>query len=54
MNSPNINATLQVPLVVRLEGTNVDAGKQILKSSGLKIVAADDLDDAAKKAVAAL
>ena len=43
-----------MPLVVRLEGTNVDAGKQILKGSSLKIVAADDLDDAAKKAVATL
>jgi succinyl-CoA synthetase beta subunit len=43
---------LQVPLVVRLEGTNVDLGKQILASSGLAIVAADDLGDAAKKIVA--
>ena len=46
-----VNVT--VPLVVRLEGTNVDAGKDILKSSGINIIAADDLDDAAKKAVAA-
>ena len=45
---------LKVPLVVRLEGTNVEAGKAILRSSGLNIIAADDLDDAAKKAVAAL
>uniref|UniRef100_A0A7S0X6F0 Succinate--CoA ligase [ADP-forming] subunit beta, mitochondrial n=1 Tax=Mantoniella antarctica TaxID=81844 RepID=A0A7S0X6F0_9CHLO len=45
---------IKVPLVVRLEGTNVEAGKEILKSSGLNIIAADDLDDAAKKAVAAL
>jgi len=44
---------LQVPLVVRLEGTNVDRGKQILASSGLKITPADDLTDAAKKVVAA-
>jgi succinyl-CoA synthetase beta subunit len=43
---------LQVPLVVRLEGTNVDLGKQILAGSGLAIVAADDLGDAAKKIVA--
>lgn len=45
---------INVPLVVRLEGTNVDAGKAILKGSPLKIIAADDLDDAAVKAVAAL
>ncbi|MFM1815431.1 MAG: succinyl-CoA synthetase, beta subunit [Pseudomonadota bacterium] len=40
---------LQVPLVVRLEGTNVDLGKKILNDSGLNVVAADDLADAAKK-----
>jgi succinyl-CoA synthetase beta subunit len=45
---------LKVPLVVRLAGTNVDKGKEVLKNSGVKIIAADDLDDAAKKAVAAL
>lgn len=45
---------VKVPLVVRLEGTHVDKGRAILKSSGLTIIAADDLDDAAKKAVAAL
>ena len=45
---------IQVPLIVRLEGTNVEAGKEILKQSGMDIIAADDLDDAAKKAVAAL
>lgn len=45
---------VQVPLIVRLEGTNVMEGKQIIKDSGLKIVTADDLDDAAKKAVASL
>jgi succinyl-CoA synthetase beta subunit len=44
---------LKVPLVVRLEGTNVKQGKQILAASGLKIIAADDLGDAAVKAVAA-
>ena len=45
---------VNVPLIVRLEGTNVDKGKEILRSSGLAIIAADDLDDAAKKAVASL
>jgi len=44
---------LHVPLVVRLEGTNVEAGKRILKESGLPIVSADNLRDAAEKAVAA-
>jgi succinyl-CoA synthetase beta subunit len=44
---------LSIPLVVRLEGTNVALGKQILAKSDLKIVAADDLGDAAQKAVAA-
>jgi len=44
---------LTVPLVVRLEGTNVEIGKQILSDSGLPITAADDLYDAAQKAVAA-
>ncbi|MET0155549.1 MAG: ADP-forming succinate--CoA ligase subunit beta [Rickettsiales bacterium] len=45
---------LNVPLVVRLEGTNVDKGKKLLKDSGLNIIAADDLEDAAEKAVAAI
>jgi succinyl-CoA synthetase beta subunit len=44
---------LTVPLVVRLEGTNVDRGRAILEHSGLPIVTARDLDDAAKKACAA-
>ena len=44
---------LSVPLVVRLEGTNVEKGKQLLKESGLTLIAADDLADAAKKVVAA-
>ncbi|MBA3272702.1 MAG: ADP-forming succinate--CoA ligase subunit beta [Chthoniobacterales bacterium] len=44
---------LPVPLVVRLEGTNVDAGKKILAESGLALTTADDLADAAQKAVAA-
>ncbi|QNE05531.1 ADP-forming succinate--CoA ligase subunit beta [Croceicoccus marinus] len=43
---------LQVPLVVRLEGTNVEKGKDILANSGLPIVPADDLGDAAQKIVA--
>ena len=43
---------LSVPLVVRLEGTNVEAGKKILSTSGLPIVTADNLDDAAQKVVA--
>jgi succinyl-CoA synthetase beta subunit len=43
---------LSVPLVVRLEGTNVELGKDILANSGLPIVAADDLGDAARKIVA--
>jgi len=45
---------LKVPLVVRLEGTNVDAGKQIIRSSGLNVVPADNLDDAAQKIVKAV
>jgi succinyl-CoA synthetase beta subunit len=45
---------LQVPLVVRLEGTNVNEGKALLRNSGLAITPADDLGDAARKAVAAL
>ena len=45
---------LKIPLVVRLEGTNVDAGKDIINNSGLAITSADDLDDAAQKAVAAM
>ncbi len=46
--------SLTVPLVVRLEGTNVDMGKKILQESGLKILSADDLGDAAEKVVAAV
>lgn len=45
---------LHVPLVVRLEGTNVELGKKILNESKLKITAANDLGDAAKKAVASV
>ena len=45
---------LNVPLVVRLEGTNVDLGKQIMRDSGLPIIPADDLADAAGKIVHAV
>jgi succinyl-CoA synthetase beta subunit len=45
---------LQVPLVVRLEGTNVELGKKILRESGLNVIPADDLDDAAQKVVKAV
>jgi succinyl-CoA synthetase beta subunit len=44
---------LSVPLVVRLEGTNVEAGKKLIADSGLAVIAADDLADAARKAVKA-
>ena len=47
------NLDLKIPVVVRLEGTNVQKGKEILKKSGLAIIAADDLEDAAAKSVAA-
>lgn len=49
-----LQVKLQVPLVVRLEGTNVELGKKLLQNSGIKLTTADDLDDAAKKAVATL
>jgi succinyl-CoA synthetase beta subunit len=45
---------LKVPLVVRLEGTNVEAGKKIISQSGLNVLSADDLDDAAQKIVKAV
>jgi succinyl-CoA synthetase beta subunit len=45
---------LKVPLVVRLEGTNVELGKAILNKSGLNVISADDLDDAAQKIVKAV
>jgi len=45
---------LKVPLVVRLEGTNVEAGKKIISQSGLNVLPADDLDDAAQKIVKAV
>ena len=45
---------VEVPLIVRLEGTNVARGKEILASSGINVISADDLDDAACKAVASI
>ncbi len=45
---------LEVPLVVRLEGTNVDLGKKLINDSGLNVITADDLGDAAQKIVAAV
>jgi succinyl-CoA synthetase beta subunit len=45
---------LRVPLVVRLEGTNVDLGKKIIRESNLNVLPADDLDDAAQKIVKAV
>ena len=46
--------SLDVPLVVRLEGTNVEQGKEIMANSGLPIIPADNLNDAAEKIVAAV
>jgi succinyl-CoA synthetase beta subunit len=45
---------MKVPLVVRLEGTNVEKGKEILAASNMNLIAASDLDDAATKAVASI
>jgi succinyl-CoA synthetase beta subunit len=45
---------LQAPLVVRLEGTNVELGKKIIRESGLNVISADNLDDAAQKIVKAV
>jgi succinyl-CoA synthetase beta subunit len=45
--------SLKVPLVVRLEGTNVDLGKKILAESGLPIISGNNMADAAQKVVAA-
>jgi succinyl-CoA synthetase beta subunit len=45
---------IKVPLVVRLAGTNFEEGKKILENSGLKIISANDLADAAKKVVEAI
>jgi succinyl-CoA synthetase beta subunit len=45
---------LTVPLVVRLEGTNVEKGKEIIRNSGLNVIAAEDLKDGAQKIVKAV
>jgi len=45
--------SLNVPLVVRMKGTNEDLGKKMLAESGLPIIAADTMEDAARKVVAA-
>jgi len=45
---------VKIPLVVRLQGTNVDKGRKILNESGLNIISAEHMDDAAKKAVQAV
>ena len=45
---------VKIPVVVRLEGTNVEKGRELLANSGLKITPATDLNDAAQKAVAAV
>jgi succinyl-CoA synthetase beta subunit len=45
---------LSVPLVVRMKGTNEDLGKQMLQASGLPIISADNMGDAAQKIVAAI
>ena len=45
---------INVPLVVRLAGTNFIEGKEILDNSGLKLISADNLDDAAQKVVEAI
>jgi len=44
---------VKVPVIVRLEGTNADQGRELLATSGLAIIAANDLNDAARQAVAA-
>ncbi len=46
--------SLNVPLVIRLEGTNVELGKKIIKESGLNVISGDDLEDAATKIVKAV
>ena len=45
---------LSIPLVVRMEGTNVEQGKQILKDSGIKVISASDMADAARRIVEAI
>ena len=53
-NLNQLKVKLKVPLVVRLAGTNFEEGKKILQNSNLKIISADNLDDAAKKIVEAI
>ena len=45
---------INVPLVVRLAGTNVEMGKKMLNDSGLELIAADDMDDGARKVITAV
>ena len=45
---------INVPLIVRLAGTNVKLGKKMLNESGLELIAADDMDDGARKVIAAV
>ena len=45
---------MNVPLIVRLAGTNVELGKKMLSESGLDLIPADDMDDGAKKAIKAI
>jgi succinyl-CoA synthetase beta subunit len=45
---------LKLPLVVRMEGTNVEQGKQILKDSGIKVISAADMADAARRVTEAI
>ncbi|KAI7993028.1 hypothetical protein LOK49_LG12G01522 [Camellia lanceoleosa] len=49
-----VKVQLKVPVIVRLEGTNVDQGKRILKECGMTLITAEDLDYAAEKAVRAI
>ena len=45
---------MEVPLIVRLAGTNVELGKKMLSESGLDLIAADDMDDGARKSIMAI
>ena len=51
LTSCGVQVKMEVPLIVRLEGTNVEKGKKILSDSDVEIITASDLDDAASKAV---
>lgn len=48
------NIEINIPLIVRLAGTNVEKGKEILNNSGLDIISADNLGDAARKVVSSI